>query len=103
TGIGYSVMLPVTVMRPILFPLFDPSANHSAPSGPTVMPYGWLLAVASGYSRSCPLVSMRPMAFPPFSVNHSAPSGPAAIPNGREVVEGSGYSCVVVPDAGLVV
>jgi len=39
-GTGYSVITPAVVMRPILFPAY--SVNHSAPSGPAVIPPGLL-------------------------------------------------------------
>ena len=44
-GIVNSVITPAVVMRPILLSL---SVNHSAPSGPTVMPKG-MLAVGVNY------------------------------------------------------
>jgi hypothetical protein len=74
------VMTPAVVMRPILLPVF--SANHSAPSGPTVMPKGWLLAVGIGNSVITSAVVMRPILLPKVSVNHSAPSGPTVMPKG---------------------
>ena len=37
-GVGYSVIVPSVVIRPILWPFS--SVNQSAPSGPTVMPAG---------------------------------------------------------------
>ena len=86
-GTGYSVMVPKTVMRPMLLPL--DSANHSAPSGPSAIPIGAAPAVGTAYSAIAPLVLMRPILLPAVSVNHRAPSGPAAIPNGEEA--GVGY------------
>jgi len=47
-GIGYSVIAPEVVIRPILWPFS--SVNQSAPSGPTVMPAGWLTGVGTSYS-----------------------------------------------------
>ena len=44
-GIGYSVMAPAVVMLPI-WPALD-SVNHSAPSGPEVIPRGPLLGVGT--------------------------------------------------------
>jgi hypothetical protein len=45
-------------MRPI-FPA-PKSANHSAPSGPDVMPYGSLPDVEIGYSVTVPAVVILP-------------------------------------------
>jgi hypothetical protein len=71
-------MTPAVVIRPIL----PPSVNHSAPSGPAVMPWGKLLAVGIINSVMTPAVVIRPILLPVFSVNHSAPSGPAVMPSG---------------------
>ena len=65
-------------MRPTLFA--PVSVNHSAPSGPAVIPWGEEFAVGIGNSVRTPAVVRRPILFP--SVNQSAPSGPAAIPSG---------------------
>src|ERR1035438_1510033 len=46
-GMGYSVIPPDVVIRPIL--LTSASVNHSAPSEPVVMPSGLLGAVGRGY------------------------------------------------------
>src|SRR5256885_6325793 len=63
-----------TLARPIL--LVFASVNHSAPSGPAVMPYGPLLAVGIGNSVTTPPVVMRPILPPKYSANHRAPSDP---------------------------
>src|SRR5262245_27375207 len=85
-------MTPVVVMRPMLFP--SASVNHSAPSGPAVIPPGALPAVGIGYSVKVPLVVMRPILFPTCSVNHRAPSGPAVIPQGLLPGVGVAYSVI---------
>ena len=91
TGIGCScVSTPSVVMRPILLPLS--SVNHSAPSGPAVMPYGMLSAPGSAYSVISPAVVIRPILLPLDSVNHSAPSGPAVRSARNASGVGSGYS-----------
>src|SRR6185437_6969868 len=67
-GILYSVILPVVVMRPILFP-FD-SANQSLPSGPLVMPIGALLAMLIANCLNClTWVLATPIWLPRNSVN----------------------------------
>ena len=70
---------PVVVIRPI--ELLRKLVNHSAPSGPAVIPSGprmsgpvWLVTV--------PVVVIRPIELLRL-VNHSAPSGPAVIPWSR--------------------
>jgi hypothetical protein len=68
-GIGYSVMVPAVLIRPILLP--SNSVNQSAPSGPAVMPPGSLEAVGIGYSLSVPAVPIRPILSLVDSVNHS--------------------------------
>ena len=78
-GMGYSVITPDVVIRPILL-LADPSVNHSAPSGPAVMPDG--PPPGMGYSMITPEVVIRPILLTEDSVNHSAPSGPAVMPKG---------------------
>src|SRR5580658_4583784 len=70
------------------------SVNHSAPSGPTVIPLGSLAAVGTGYSVNTPVVVMRAILLPFHSVNHNAPSGPAVIPKGW-LGDGMGYSVIV--------
>ena len=45
SGMGYSVNAPPVVSRPTSFALF--SVNQRAPSGPAVMPQGWLLLVGT--------------------------------------------------------
>ena len=75
---------------PIL--LTNDSANHNAPSGPVVMPYGWLEAVGMGYSFVSPEVVIRPISLLFQSVNHKAPSGPAVMLYKFNPALGTGYS-----------
>src|SRR5580700_8069761 len=56
--------------------------NHSAPSGPVVIPSG-SSASGTGYVVITPLVVIRPIALPNKLVNHSAPSGPTVICCGK--------------------
>ena len=58
--------------------------NHTAPSGPPVMPAGRWTPVKPKLEMT-PDVVMRPMELLPVLVNHSAPSGPAVIPFGSEI------------------
>src|SRR5258705_1447076 len=74
---GNSVTNPSVVIRPIFWAFT--SVNHSAPSGPVVIPYGSLLAVGIAYSVIAPEVVIRPIFPATVSVNQSAPSGPAVI------------------------
>ena len=67
-------------MRPMRSP--PCSVNHSAPSGPAVIPCGLLAAVGSVNSLIAPAVVIRPMRLPYCSVNHSAPSGPTVMSQG---------------------
>ncbi len=53
--------------------------NQSAPSEPTVMPYG-LAAGETGYSMMAPAVVIRPIVPGLGCVNQSAPSGPTVMP-----------------------
>src|SRR5258708_34898727 len=82
-------------MRPIL-PVCN-SVNHSAPSGPILMPMGPLLTVGIGNSVITPAVVMRPMLL--LFTNHSAPSRPAVVPIGALAVPGIGNS-VITPAGG---
>ena len=41
------------MIRPILWTLPLYSVNHSAPSGPAVIPVGWALALGTGNSLTC--------------------------------------------------
>ena len=56
------------------------SANHRLPSGPAVIPSGWLCAVGMGNSVNAPAGVIRPILLDQDSVNHRLPSGPAVIP-----------------------
>ena len=92
-GSGNSVITPAVVMRPIPLPAFEPSANHSAPSGPVVMLPGELpLAIENCVIT--PAVVMRPIWWPLASVNHKLPSGPAAMPVGWLPAVGIGNSVI---------
>src|SRR5438128_771806 len=76
-------MTPAVVMRPIWSLLAR--VNHSAPSGPLVMPCGYLMpcrGLATGNWKvvMTPAVVMRPIWSPLARVNHRAPSGPAVMP-----------------------
>src|SRR5258707_8123073 len=73
----------VSAKRPIL--LAQVSVNHSAPSGPVVMPMGQPRAVGTGKSVITPSVVMRPILLATLgdSVNHSAPSGPVVMNWGK--------------------
>src|ERR1700722_639715 len=93
-GIGYSVMDPATVMRPILLPKY--SVNHSAPSGPVVIPYGSLCGVGMAYSLNDPVVVTRPMLLPPNSVNQRARSGPTVMPRGWLPEWGTEYAVMAL-------
>src|SRR6266511_385299 len=88
-GMGYSVMAPSVVIRPMLLPMY--SVNHSLPSGPEAMPQGALSGVGMGYSVMAPSVVIRPI-LPLDSVNHRLPSGPEAMADGQQPV---GYSVIV--------
>ena len=74
-------MSPDVVMRPMRLPLN--SVNHKLPSGPAVMPNGWLPPAGSGNSVIAPAVVLRAILLPLNSVNHRLPSGPAAMPTDR--------------------
>ena len=72
---GNSVIAPAVVMRPILLPAF--SQNHSAPSGPGMMPIGLAFGVGMSNSVKVPLSgSKRPIFEVPLSQNHRCRSGP---------------------------
>src|SRR5438309_1757124 len=86
-------------MRPILLPPKPASVNHSAPSGPAVIPNGSLAGVGTRYSLRLPEVVMRPSLLALASVNQSAPSGPAVIPNGSLAAVGTGNSVMVAVQA----
>ena len=84
-GNGYMVMDPVVEIRPMpprpRLPPLD-AANHSAPSGPAVMPMGPESApgpVGNGYGVTTPLVLILSMLLLALRVNHKAPSGPAVM------------------------
>ena len=65
----------------MLLPTF--SVNHSAPSGPAVIPPGSRAGRGVGNSFvSTPVVVMRPILPAPVSVNQSAWSAPVAMADG---------------------
>src|ERR1700683_3396887 len=88
---GYPVTNPPVVMRPML-PAY--SVNHSAPSGPAVIPKGSLFwGVDTGNSAvTTPAVVMRPILLIEYSVNQRAPSDPVTIPAAPAAAVGTGYS-----------
>ena len=94
-GVGNSVIVPVGVIRPILFAVF--SVNHRLPSEPDVMAVGLLLAVGIGNSVTLPVGVIRPMLFACCSVNHKLPSEPDVIPHEFVLAVGIGNS-VTLPD-----
>ena len=49
------MIAPAVVIRPILWPFS--SVNHSAPSGPAVIPAGWLIAVGTSNSVTADAVA----------------------------------------------
>src|SRR5215475_6921654 len=73
-------MLPLVVIRPILFPRL---VNHSAPSGPAVISRPPLIVGVVKFV-TVPSVVIRPIEL--LLVNHSAPSGPAVMPYGPVIV-----------------
>src|SRR5947207_15585959 len=75
-GRGYSVTIPVVVIRPIV--LRAAWVNHNAPSEPAAMAVG-MPQHGIPYSVITPLVVIRPIRLGRSSVNHRAPSGPATI------------------------
>ena len=79
-----SVTAPAVVIRPIELPKLV--VNHSAPSGPAVMPTGPTI-FGSVKVVMTPAVVIRPIEPPPkLFVNQSAPSEPVTIPPGPWIV-----------------
>jgi hypothetical protein len=73
------VIVPSTVIRPILLPRFSP--NQRFPSTPTLISSALEDAVGIANSvKPLPSVAIRPILFAITSVNHMLPSGPAMIP-----------------------
>lgn len=72
-----SIIAPVVVIRPILPRKY---VNHSAPSGPVVIPPLFSGEIVN--SVIAPVVVIRPTLPPTPSVNHKAPSGPVVMPSG---------------------
>ena len=73
---------PSTEIRPMSPDVI--AVNHSAPSGPAVMPNG-PLSSANSNALNSPAVVIRPMRSSPVRVNHIAPSGPAVMIDGRRL------------------
>src|SRR6266508_153531 len=90
-GRRYSVIAPSVVMRPTAPRLGCPSANHRAPSGPTVMSWGPLFAVGRANSVKTPDVVTRPIFDAAVSTNHMFPSGPATMRSAPLSGVGIGY------------
>jgi hypothetical protein len=79
----YSVITPEGVIFPMAF-VVPRSANHTLPSGPSVIPFGLLPGNSpTVYSVTAPVGVIRPIAAGTlWSVNHTLPSAPAVIPYG---------------------
>ena len=86
------VFLAAVVMLSILLPAI--SVNHSAPSGPAVMPPG--LPCPNENSVTAPPGVILPIALALTSVNQTLPSDPNAIEKGSARDVGSGNSFVAV-------
>src|ERR1700730_18633056 len=69
------------------------------PSGPEVIPSGWLPAVGISNSAKLPLGVILPILFDSPSVNQRLPSGPVVIPRGELLNVGTVYS--EIPNAAL--
>ena len=99
-GSGKVVNSPSTVIRPIRLAAY--SANHRAPSGPTVIPHGCgPCGSPTGNSVITPAVVIRPILLPHRSVNHRFPSGPEVMSYGHDSAVGTGNS-VTAPDVGTI-
>ena len=78
------VIFPVVVIRTTQLWELWWLLNHSAPSGPSMIPVGFEMPRPLK-SVTFPLVVIRPIVLLPPLVNHSARSGPAVIPAGKEI------------------
>src|SRR5205814_2313558 len=87
---GYSVMVPLGVIRPILLVLFP--VNQRLPSGPAVILKDSLPVV--GNSVMVPLVVICPIWFE-APVNQRLQSGTDVMPTGYLLLVGMGYSVMV--------
>src|SRR5437667_344270 len=87
-GAENSVITPAGVILPILP---APSANQRLPSGPAVMPNGWLELVGMAYSVMTPVGVILPILFPLLSVNQRLPSAPVARDRGNAPLLGTEY------------
>src|SRR6516164_4132873 len=85
---GYSVIIPLVVMRPMRLPFC--SVNQSAPSGPTTRPVGAGVPDEIGNKVSEPEVVIRPIA-PLYAVNQRLPSGLVIMTSGSRL-PGTGNS-----------
>ncbi|MFC7640094.1 hypothetical protein ACFQX6_02890 [Streptosporangium lutulentum] len=77
--------VPSVVMRPIWLALV--SVNHSAPSGPAVIPNGPDSGVGREKEPMSPPVVIRPISWFRYWVNHSASSGPAVMIVGPDAAQ----------------
>ena len=79
--VANSTIVPAGVILPMAF-VAPRSANHTAPSAPSAIPFGTLPARRPVVnSVIAPVGVMRPMAgVAPTSVNQTLPSAPAVIP-----------------------
>jgi hypothetical protein len=80
----------------------NPSVNQRLPSGPVVIPVGWLRAVGMGNSAMAwvvGLISLILLAVPVSSVNQMLPSGPAVIWKGALLAVGIGNSLMVTDNS----
>lgn len=89
----YSISVTPLVVNLPISPL-PYSANQILPSGPPVIPIGWLVALPSARSAIVPGVAGAKCATLPTadSVNQRFPSDPAAIPSGLLAAVGMAYS-----------
>ena len=87
---------PVAVIRPMVS--LPALVNHTAPSGPAVMPMGSEM-LACPKLDTVPVVVIRPMVSLPWLVNHRRPSGPTARPAGSSM---DSWANVVTAPAGVI-
>ena len=73
-------MVPVGVIRPMLFALAARWVNQRLPSGPATMSFGWLLGVGVGNSVTAPLGVIRVTSLVLSCTNQKFPSAPWASP-----------------------
>src|SRR5215831_15743636 len=90
-GVGVGLPPPLTLTRPMLFP--SRSQNQMLPSGPVVIPRGWLNLAETGISVASPEVETRTIL--PVAVYQTAPSGPPVMCVWPNVA--TELNCVIVP------